>query len=108
MLPSKNLLTKPLAFDNKSRYSYDMESYTYRIIIEPDEHKTFHAYVPALPGCHTWGVSFTEARHNIRDAIDTYLRSMVADGERVPHDTGVEMFETISTPSLTKRSSVHA
>ena len=53
-----------------------MNSYTYRIIIEPDENNTFHAYVPALPGCHTWGESFEEARENIRDAIDTYIRSL--------------------------------
>ncbi|MBI5327377.1 MAG: type II toxin-antitoxin system HicB family antitoxin [Deltaproteobacteria bacterium] len=41
-----------------------MKTYTYRIIIEPDENKTYHAYVPALPGCHTWGKSIETARKN--------------------------------------------
>ena len=72
-----------------------MNSYTYRIIIEPDENNTFHAYVPALPGCHTWGENFEKARENIRDAIDEYIRSLVKDGEKIPLDRGVEIVETI-------------
>ncbi|HLA48118.1 MAG TPA: type II toxin-antitoxin system HicB family antitoxin [Nitrospinota bacterium] len=51
-----------------------------------DENKTYHAYVPALPGCHTWGESIAIARKNIKDAIDAYLRSLIADGERIPED----------------------
>jgi len=85
-----------------------MMNYTYRIIIEPDERKTFHAYVPALPGCHTWGSSLEEARKNIRDAVGAYLRSLVADGEKVPEDAGIEIVETFSAPSRTSRSLAHA
>ena len=72
-----------------------MQQYSYRVIIEPDENSTFHAYVPALPGCHTWGETFEQARANIRDAIDVYLRSLKADGEEIPQDKGVEVVETI-------------
>ncbi|OGZ96307.1 MAG: hypothetical protein A3J10_04055 [Candidatus Sungbacteria bacterium RIFCSPLOWO2_02_FULL_54_10] len=61
-----------------------MKTYTYRVIIEPDERNTFHAYVPALPGCHTWGETLEKARTNIRDALDAYVRSMIADGVDVP------------------------
>ena len=82
-------------------------NYTYRIIVEPDE-KGFHAYVPALPGCHTWGKSIKEAREMVRDAIDVYLRSLVADGELVPEDTGMEVFETVPAPKGVRRSVVHA
>jgi predicted RNase H-like HicB family nuclease len=74
-----------------------MKSYTYRVIIEPDENDTFHAYVPALPGCHTWGETFEQTRQNIRDAIDIYLRSIIADKEQIPEDKGVEIMETIQT-----------
>lgn len=76
-----------------------MNSYTYRVIIEPDEHNTFHAYVPALSGCHTWGATLNEARKNIRDAIDAYIRSLRADGKSIPQDMGIEVVETISAPS---------
>lgn len=75
-----------------------MKYLTYRIIIEPDERNTFHAYIPALPGCHTWGKTMTETRKNIRDAIDAYLRALRADREPIPEDRGVEIVETIPFP----------
>lgn len=77
-----------------------MKNLTYRVIIEPDEKGTYHAYVPALRGCHTWGESIEEARKNIKDAMDVYIRSLVADGESVPEDNGVELFETVSFKKL--------
>ena len=85
-----------------------MKSYTYRIILEPDEQNTFHAYVPALPGCHTWGETLEEARQNIRDAIDVYLRSLSADRERIPEDKGIEIIETISAPVAGKKLAAYA
>ena len=77
-----------------------MDSYSYRIIIERDEGDTFHAYVPALQGCHTWGQTLEEVRENVRDAIDAYLRSLAADGEKIPLDTGIEVVETFHAPKL--------
>lgn len=75
-----------------------MKTYTYRIIIEPDERNTFHAYAPALPGCHTWGESLEKARLNIHDAMNAYIRSLQKDGEPIPEDRGIEMLEIISVP----------
>ncbi len=75
-----------------------MKVYTYRVIVEPDENNTFHAFVPALPGCHTWGETFDEARRNVRDAIDAYLRSLKIDGDPIPEDNGVEILETVTAP----------
>ena len=73
-----------------------MKSLTYRIIIEPDEKGTYHAYVPALRGCHTWGESIDEARKNIKEAMTLYIESMRDLGEDIPEDLGFESFETIS------------
>jgi len=39
----------------------------------------------------------------VRDAIDVYLRSVIADGEAVPEDTGMELFETVPVPKDGKR-----
>ena len=78
-------------------------SYTYRVIIEHDE-GGYHAFVPALPGCHTWGKTIDESRIMVRDAIDVYLRSMIADGESVPQDAGMELFETVPAPRGAKRT----
>lgn len=44
----------------------------------------------------------------MRDAIDAYLRSLVADGEVIPNDSGFEMFETIPSPKGVKRTLLHA
>lgn len=86
-----------------------MKTYSYRIIIEPDENNTFHAYAPALPGCHTWGHSFEQAHKYIKDAIAVYLKSLQADGEKIPEDKGVEIVEMISLPSVvSKKPSVYA
>ncbi|KKR61509.1 hypothetical protein A2643_02230 [Candidatus Nomurabacteria bacterium RIFCSPHIGHO2_01_FULL_39_220] len=73
-----------------------MKNITYRIIVEPDEKGTYHAYVPALRGCHTWGESIDEARKNIREAMSLYIESMRDLGEDIPEDAGLESFETIA------------
>jgi predicted RNase H-like HicB family nuclease len=76
-----------------------MQSYTFRIIIEPDENNTFHGYAPALSGCHTWGNSIEEAKKNLDEAINLYVDSLIFDGKEVPEDNGFEYFITISTNS---------
>jgi len=44
-----------------------------RVVIEPDE-DVFVAYCPELPGCVTYGKTEKEARKNIIEAIELYLR----------------------------------
>ncbi|RJQ32039.1 type II toxin-antitoxin system HicB family antitoxin [Candidatus Parcubacteria bacterium] len=75
-------------------------NYTFRIIIEPDEKGTFHGYVPALSGCHTFGATIDETRKNLRDAISVYVSSLIADGEDVPQDNSFESFETVTSKEL--------
>ncbi len=52
-----------------------MKVYSYTVVIEPDEDE-FHAYVPALPGCHTFGSTVEEAQANIKEAIALHIESM--------------------------------
>ncbi|MDP4218939.1 MAG: type II toxin-antitoxin system HicB family antitoxin [Bacteroidota bacterium] len=54
-----------------------MKYYNYTIVIEPDE-DAFHAYVPALKGCHSIGDTPEEAKTNIKEAIELYLESLIA------------------------------
>ena len=44
-----------------------------RIVIEPDE-DVHVAYCPELPGCVTYGKTEEEARANIVEALELYLR----------------------------------
>jgi predicted RNase H-like HicB family nuclease len=62
---------------------YTMETYRYTIVIEPDE-GGFHAFVPSLPGCHSYGKTLDEARLNIKEAISLHLDCMREDGESIP------------------------
>jgi antitoxin HicB len=69
--------------------------YTYRIIIEPDG-KYYHAYVPALPGCHTFGKTLAETKKHVREAIEVYLEALASRKESIPSDESFESFETIA------------
>ena len=60
-----------------------MGAYNFTVIIEPDE-DGFHAYVPALPGCHTFGDTIDEARTNILEAMELHVESILQDGEPIP------------------------
>jgi predicted RNase H-like HicB family nuclease len=45
---------------------------SFTAIIEPDE-GGYHAYVPSLPGCHTFGATLDEARANLIEAIELHV-----------------------------------
>ncbi len=66
-------------------------SHTFRVIIEDDQfddgRSAYHAYCPALPGCHTWGYTCQEAQTNIREAIALYLEDILEAGEEIPTDS---------------------
>jgi len=64
-----------------------MTKYQFTVVIEPDE-RGFHAYVPALPGCHSFGDTVEEAQANILEAMELHVEAMIEDGEPVPmqHD----------------------
>ena len=56
----------------------------YTVILEPEEDGGFHAFVPALKGCHTQGDNEEEAIANAQEAISIYIESLTARGEPIP------------------------
>ncbi len=44
----------------------------------------FHAYAPALKGCHVGGATLEEAHSAIREAAQLYLRSLIKHGDPIP------------------------
>jgi len=65
-----------------------MVSYTYTVILEPDEPGGFTAYCPAIPGVVTEGESVEETLRMARDAITGYLESLRKDGLPIPKERG--------------------
>jgi predicted RNase H-like HicB family nuclease len=49
--------------------------YKVNVVFTEDEHG-FYVYCPELPGCHSQGDSFEEAKTNIREALDLYMETM--------------------------------
>lgn len=74
--------------------------FTYRAIIEPDERNTFHGYVPALSGCHTWGRTIDETRKHLREAALLYIASLSDDSKPIPQERGFEFVETFSAEEV--------
>ena len=69
-----------------------MKSYIFKVAIEPDKFEdgrdAWHAFCPALKGCHTWGHTHEEALANLRDAIDLYVQDLIEAGEQIPVSQG--------------------
>lgn len=57
-----------------------------RIIIEKDEDGRFLAICPALQGCYTEGVTESEARKLIKDAIKLHVESRIQLNEPIYGD----------------------
>lgn len=63
-----------------------LKVYSYRVEFEKEEDGRYSAYVPALPGCTSWGKTLDEARVNIAEALQSHLESLVAHKKRVPRE----------------------
>ena len=47
-----------------------MASMHYTVILEREEGDGYHAFAPALKGCHSQGDTLEEALENIKEAIE--------------------------------------
>ena len=74
-----------------------MTVHQFTVVIEPDE-DAFHAYVPALPGCHTFGATVEEAQSNIAEAIALHIECMQKDKEAIPVEREPLFVTRLSVP----------
>ena len=51
-----------------------------KVMLEKDEDGVFVATVPALPGCFSQGKTEKQALHNIKEAIELHVHTLVEDG----------------------------
>ena len=69
--------------------------YTFRVIIEPEQPKGYHGFVPLLRGVHTFGDTIEEVKKNLTEAIICHLQGLIKDGEFIPKEE--ESFELVQT-----------
>ena len=62
----------------------------FKVVLEPNESGGFTITVPLLPGCISEGDTREEALNNIKEAIELYIESLIADGEPIPDEESVE------------------
>jgi predicted RNase H-like HicB family nuclease len=69
-----------------------MKTYTFRVVVEPDEDRWF-AYCPVLEdkGGATWGYTKEEALKNIREVVEMTIESMIEHGEPIPEEPEAEV-----------------
>lgn len=58
----------------------------YQVVLRPEPEGGYTVFVPALPGCITWGRTLRQARRMAVDAIEGYLASLLNHGEPIPSD----------------------
>ena len=80
-----------------------MKSYIFTVTVEEDSfedgRQAYHAYCPALKGCHTWGHTYEEALANIREAVELYVDDLREAGKTIPVDPEHGALE-LPTPSV--------
>ena len=62
---------------------------TYRINLRKEEEGGYTVWVPALPGCITYGETIDEAIEMAKEAIELYVEELRDHGEIVPDDSNL-------------------
>ena len=63
-----------------------VQEYKFTVVFEPCKEGGYHAYCPAMRGCHSQGDTFEEAKANISEAIQCFIESLKEDNEPIPDD----------------------
>lgn len=75
--------------------------YTFRIIIEPDEPRGYHGFVPLLRGVHTCGKTIDEVKENLKEAIRCHIQGLLKDKESIPQEgESLEIIQTFPVKEL--------
>ncbi|AFY43349.1 type II toxin-antitoxin system HicB family antitoxin [Nostoc sp. PCC 7107] len=66
--------------------NHSKQIYNYTVILEKESDGGYHAFCPALKGCHSQGDSFEETIENITEAMELYIESLKADNQPIPKE----------------------
>ncbi len=82
----------------------EKEGFVFEVEIAPESDGRFHAWCPALKGCHTWGHTEAEAFLYIKDAVKLYVQDLFDDGEPIPGIGKVDRLKPIIIKLAEKKS----
>ena len=60
--------------------------YNYTVLLEKESDGGYHAFCPILKGCHSQGDTVEEAIENVKEAIELYIESLIANNQPVPKE----------------------
>lgn len=63
-----------------------MSTRTYKVRLKKEPEGGYTVFVPALPGCITYGESVDEALTMAKEAIEGYISVLQENGEAIPDD----------------------
>lgn len=61
-----------------------MTTHRYTIILEREPDGGYHAFCPALKGCHSQGETLDETIENMREAVGAFIESVEAHNDSLP------------------------
>ena len=83
----------------KTKAKLQVKSYTFKVVVEPDFYEdgtpAYHASIPDLPGCFSWGYTVEEALENLEATAKMWLEIKLERGEPIPQRA------TFDTPQIT-------
>lgn len=62
-------------------------NYTYKLRLVREPQGGYTVFVPALPGCITYGESIDEAIEMAKEAVSLYVEDLTERGEIIPDDS---------------------
>jgi predicted RNase H-like HicB family nuclease len=74
-----------MEIDEFRRMQYGLKV-NYTVILEKEPAGGYHAFCPALRGCHSEGETEAEALRNIQEAMELYIESLAAHHEPIPQE----------------------
>ena len=61
----------------------------FTVLMHPAEEGGYWAEVPALPGCFSQGETVEELLANVREAVESHIAALRAEGQEVAGDNGL-------------------
>ena len=68
--------------------------YDYTIVLRPEDNGTFVAYVPAIPGCHSWGQTSEEAQEELANVFEMIAEKYEEEWRMLTKDVDAKAVHT--------------